>query len=179
MKKVEEDIINPALMLAVSRMREHDTPENRNRMLMEAMNARYLVPFSVALKQGTEQEEKRTAENTRMSFPMVKTKDGTAFFVAFSDAGEMAKGKEDSKPSAMVMSFDDLAGMVERAGTQADGFVLNPSTTNLVFRKKMIQDLISLRDQAIAEGKMVKVTPEEKKDAMEDTIRQQNQKSEA
>lgn len=54
----------------------------------------------------------------------------------------------------MIMSFDDLADLIRRAGDQSNGFVLNPGTTNVTFQKHIIAEVIVNRNKAIAEGKL-------------------------
>lgn len=165
MKKMENDIINPALMLAISRMKENNNLDTQNRMVEEALNARFLVPCVVHLKPGTEKETKRTPANTVVNFNMVKSTEGIMFFIAFSDMGELKKWQDNENQNVMVMSFDELANLVQGAGEQSNGFVLNPMTSNVVFQKKIIANIIANRDKAVKEGKIVQVHPEQRADA--------------
>ena len=59
MKQMDNDIINPALMLAISRMKENNNTATQNKMVEEAMNARFLVPCVVKFKPGTRLNEIR------------------------------------------------------------------------------------------------------------------------
>lgn len=151
-----DEIINPALMLAISRMKENNNLITQNKMIEEALHARFLVPCVVQMKQGTEEEPNRTTENTQMNFSMVKNPEGVSYFIAFSDLGEYEKWHEykTRKVTFMIMRFDDLADLIRRAGDQSNGFVLNPSTTNVTFQKHIITEIIVNRNKAIAEGKI-------------------------
>lgn len=171
------DIVNPALILAISRMRENNTPETRNKMLLEALNARFLVPFSMKMKPGTEKDPKRTQENTAVNFNMLKNSKNEMYFIAFSDAGEMEKWKATNQGTLlMLMRFDDLAHLVHQNEKDIYGFVLNPNSTNVGFRRDVIDSVLKMRDQAIADGSMViktvsdakGETPEEKEGTKEE-----------
>lgn len=152
----QEEVINPALMLAISRMKENNNLITQNKMIEEALHARFLVPCTVQAKPGTEQETTRNPENTQMNFSMVKNPEGISYFMAFTDTGEAEKWKEFNKQKVlfMIMSFDDLADLIRRAGDQSNGFVLNPGTTNVTFQKHIIAEVIVNRNKAIAEGKL-------------------------
>ena len=93
----EMDIINPALMLAISRMRENNNLVTQNKMIAEALNARFLVPCVIQVRPGTEQEAKRNADNTMVHFNMLQTKEKEKFFIAFTDIGELKKWQDDDK----------------------------------------------------------------------------------
>ena len=158
------DIVNPALILAISRMRENNTSETRNKMLLEALNARFLVPFSMKMKPGTEKDPKRTQENTTINFNMLKNDKNEMYFIAFTDAGELEKW------------FDDLAHLVHQNEKDIYGFILNPNSTNVGFRRDVIDSVLKMRDQAIAEGKMVVKTVA---DAKEEQQEEEGTKEEA
>ena len=149
--KEDNAVINPALMLAISRMRENNTKETEQKMLMEAVRAKFLVPCDVIIKEGTENAPKRDSTNTEFKFPMVQTEQGIRFFVAFTDGLEMGKWKEGQQ-NAMVMGFDDLSGMVMRAGDKARGVVINPATTNLILSNAMLKVVMDHKEDFTEEG---------------------------
>ena len=153
MKQMDNDIINPALMLAISRMKENNNTATQNKMVEEAMNARFLVPCVVKFKPGTEKEVERNPGNTIVNFNMMKTTSDDMYFIAFTDMGELKKWQDNENQNVMVMSFDDLAGLV-----------LN-------------ETIIANRDRAIAEGKLVKVSGEQAKEILR--ARAEEGKSEA
>mgnify|MGYP002623769657 CR=1 FL=1 len=103
MRDIGNDIINPALILAISRMKEHNTVETQTKMAAEAMKSRFLIPCTMVIKPGTEKEEKRNAKNTRPQFTMVKTDSGELYFPTFTDIDELKKwGKADQIGRAHV-----------------------------------------------------------------------------
>ena len=167
MEPIEKDIINPALMLAVSRMKENNNIVTQNKMVEEALNARFLVPCEVRMKPGTEKETTRTPKNTVVNFNLLQTTEGDIYFMAFSDMGELKKWKDVENQNVMVMSFDDLAGIVLNENSNAKGFVLNPATSNVVFQKQLVSNIIINRDRAIKEGTLRKITPEEAEEILQ------------
>lgn len=177
MRQMDNDIINPALMLAISRMKENNNTATQNKMVEEAMNARFLVPCVVKFKPGTEKEVERNPGNTIVNFNMMKTTSDDMYFIAFTDMGELKKWQDNENQNVMVMSFDDLAGLVLNSQGKSAGFAINPSTTNVAFRKEIIETIIANRDRAIAEGKLVKVSGEQAKEILR--ARAEEGKSEA
>lgn len=161
MKEIENEIINPALMLAISRMKENYNPDTQSKMVEEAMNARFLVPCMMQFKPGTEEEQRRGPENTMVNFRMIKDPDGRLFFMVFTDMDELQKWEDNAKQNVMILGFDNLAAMVANEKSNTHGFVINPSSSNVVFRKEAIRNIIASREKAIAEGKVIKVTKEE------------------
>lgn len=162
MEQNEHEIINPALMLAVSRMKENNNIHTQNKMVEEALNAKFLVPCIMEMHPGTEQEPVRSAKNTNMKFNLIKTEEEDIYFIAFSDMGELKKWQDIDNQNVIVMSFDNLAGMVLNEGSKAKGFILNPATSNVTFQKNVVANIIRNRDRAIQEGKLKRIIPEEK-----------------
>lgn len=156
-----KDIINPAFLLAMNRMKENNNAETQNKMVEEALNARFLVPCIMEMKAGTEKDKKRTPENTTPRISMIKTTDGRTFFIAFTDLNELNKWQKNEDQNVLVMSFDDIAGMVLNQNVESEGFVVNPASTNVVFQKKMVFTIIYNRDKALAEGKLRVMTDKE------------------
>ena len=76
MRMDEEMIINPVLMLAISRMRENDNAETREKMVEAMVEAKFLVPCLIQMKPGTEQETQRDTTNTVVNFNMLRTQAG-------------------------------------------------------------------------------------------------------
>lgn len=164
MKELGNEIINPALMLAVSRMKENNNLLTQNKLAEEALRAKFLVPCKVQMKPGTEQEANRTPKNTSVQFNLLKTTEGDIYFMAFSDMGELKKWQDIENQNVMVMGFDDLAGLVLNENSNAKGFVLNPVTSNVVFQKQLISNIIINRDRAAQKEKDKELTPGEHKE---------------
>lgn len=145
MKMDEEVIINPTLMLAISRMKEDDNKESQKKMMDEAFKAKFLVPCVMQMKPGTEQDAKRDTTNTLVNFNMLKTKGGQMYFIGFTDMDSLKQWQDIPNQNGMIMTFEDIADMVLRAGDKAEGFVLNPMTTNLAFHKITIANILEER----------------------------------
>lgn len=161
MKEMENDIINPALMLAISRMKEDNNIRTQNKMVEEALNAKFLVPCIMQMKPGTEGEAMRNSGNTMVNFRILKNEEDAKYFMVFTDIDEFQKWQDNDKQNVMVLGFDNLASMVMNKNSDVEGFVINPATSNVIFRKNIIASIIVNRDKAIAEGKIVKMTAEE------------------
>lgn len=154
MKPIDNDVVNPALMLAISRMKEHNNIVTQNKMVEEALQARFLVPCVMRFKPGTEQEERRTTANTFPVINMIKTTEDQLYFMAFTDMGELKKWQDNEGQNVLILGFDDVAGLALNPKSNAAGFVINPLTTNVVFQKHVIEMILDNREKAVKEGKM-------------------------
>lgn len=157
-----KDIINPALMLAISRLKENNSLENQNKLAAEAINARYIVPCVMRFKPGTEKEKVRNVGNTTPSFPLVTGPDEKNYLLAFTDMEEVKKWKDEPGQNVMIMRFDDLADLVLNEKSSCQGFVLNIAGARVTFQQEVIQNIIINRDQAIKDGKLREMTKEER-----------------
>lgn len=151
MKEIENDIINPALMLAISRMKEKKSIEAQNKMIEEALKAKFLVPCMIQAKPGTEKDAHRTAANTVPIINTIRTTDGKMYFMVFSDIGELKKWKDNARQNVFVMTFDKIAGLVLSPKSNAEGFVINPVTSNVVFQKNMIAGIMAKQEKELKE----------------------------
>lgn len=151
MKEIENDIINPALMLAISRMKEQKSIDAQNKMIDEALKANFLVPCMIQVKPGTENETHRTTANTIPIINTIMTTDKKMYFMVFTDIGELKKWKDNARQNVLVMTFDKIAGLVLSSKSNAEGFVINPNTSNVVFQRDMIAGILAKREKDLKE----------------------------
>lgn len=120
-------ITNVVLVDAISKMRAEENDETRNTVIDEVvMKGRFLMPVKVL--------------DGKMQFNMVTNDKKENYFLAFTDWEEMKACISGTDQKAMVMVFDDYA-MLMKKNNQTAGFVINPYTTNLIFRKDYILEL--------------------------------------
>lgn len=120
-------ITNIVLVDAISKMRADDNDQTRNTVIDEVvMKGRFLMPVEVL--------------DGKMQFNMVTNNKNENYFLAFTDWEEMKSCMSGPEQKAMVMLFDDYA-MLMKKNNQTAGFVINPYTTNLIFRKDYILEL--------------------------------------
>ena len=118
---------NIVLVDAISKMRADDNDQTRNTVIDEVvMKGRFLMPVEVL--------------DGKMQFNMVTNNKNENYFLAFTDWEEMKSCMSGPEQKAMVMVFDDYA-MLMKKNNQTAGFVINPYTTNLIFRKDYILEL--------------------------------------
>lgn len=151
MKEIENDIINPALMLAISRMKEQKSVDAQDKMIEEALKANFLVPCIIQIKPGSESDSQRTTANTVPIINTIMTTDNKMYFMAFTDIGELKKWKDNKKQGVLVMTFEKIAGLILNPKSNAEGFVINPATSNVVFQRKMIEAILSKQNNASEE----------------------------
>ena len=147
MNESANDIINPSLVLAISRMVENNTMENQHKMVMEAMKAKFILPCKMFLKPGTEDEVHRHTGNTYPRFDLIKLENEETYFPAFTDTAELIRWKNVPNQDMMVIEFEDLAGLVLHAQDKVSGFIINPSTSHVFFKKEIIAMILKSMEE--------------------------------
>ena len=156
-------VSNPMLVGAIELMKAEDTPDHRNMFLNEMMKAFFLAPAIVEPAPEPDKTGKvKLAAGSKVQFPMLTTKDGKRFFMAFTDWMELKKWKDEENQQTFALKFEDYAAMLLRKDAQGNtspalGFVINPYGGNIVISKEMAAGLMAAR-LAKAKGK----NPEEK-----------------
>ena len=93
----------------------------------------------------------RMLPDSQIQVPMLSTREGVRYFMAFTDIQEMKKWIKDLEEGQQifVFGFQDFAGMVKRTDSQCDGFAINPGGANIRVTRKMIDTI----QEALADGK--------------------------
>lgn len=144
-------ISNPMLCGTMELMKAEDTPEHRKMFLDELVRARFLSPVVVTPAPLPDETGrlKLTADH-KVQFPMLSTKEGHKFFVAFTDMEELKKASPENSQHTFVLTFDDYAGMLLRKDEEGNlppalGFVINPLGNNVMVSREMAAKLIASR----------------------------------
>ena len=165
-------IENPALLQALSKLHQNNTPENQNRVLDEiVMYAHFLAPVELApVKEGGTEDV--------VQFQLISSQDGRTFLPAFTDWSELRKlcGPKDQK--TVVLTFDDYASMLA-GDSRAAGFVVNPLGTPLtldrdfvLFLAKQKQEKAGYSRQTISKNtKVLLSTPQDYPRELVDALR--------
>ena len=124
---METKITNIMLVEAIRQLKENENPDTTNSVIDEVvMRAKFLMPVTV--KEG------------KMEFNMVTNASKQNYFVAFTDWEEMRSCISGPEQKAMVMTFDDYA-MIMKNNNQTEGFVINPFSSNLIFKRDYVKQL--------------------------------------
>lgn len=134
---MDTKITNVLLVEAIRQMKANENPETRNAVIDETvMRAKFLMPVTIL--------------DGSMQFNMVTNSDKQNYFVAYTDWEEMKPSKIGPDQKAMIMTFDDYA-MLEKKNIQTAGFVINPFTTNLIFRKDYVLQLFEKKIEILTQ----------------------------
>ncbi|MBQ2802592.1 MAG: SseB family protein [Lachnospiraceae bacterium] len=157
--KQNKPITNPMLLGTIELMKDSNTPEHRKMFLDELLCAHFLAPVVITPPpMPDENGQVQLSPESKVQFPMLATKDGAHFFMAFTDWTELRKWKDENGQQTMALRFDDYAGMLlskdkEGKTSPALGFVLNPYGANIVITKEMIAKVLANR--AAKSGKQI------------------------
>jgi len=143
MVDVNKPVTNPSLVSAILMLHESNTPEHWNQVLDEVMDAHFLCPVNIDPVPAPSGEDGKTVlmEDTRMSFQMVENADHQVYILGFSDWDELRKWNPAENQQTIILTFDDLASMVLRVGSHAEGFVVNPPGAVFSMSRSMIESL--------------------------------------
>lgn len=134
---MDTKITNVLLVEAIRQMKANENPETRNAVIDETvMRAKFLMPVTIL--------------DDSMRFNMVTNSDKQNYFVAYTDWEEMKPAISGPDQKAMIMTFDDYA-MLEKKNIQTAGFVINPFTTNLIFRKDYVLQLFDKKVEILTQ----------------------------
>lgn len=132
-------VSNPELIKAINKAKENPDQINSNRMLNEAVKAKYLIPIkmeSTIVMDGN--KGYGDVEDANINFELLKANTGKIYYPVFTDLKEMQKCAVDKNQSSMVVSFDDLAALLLQPMNAIAGFVINPMGENICFSTQMI-----------------------------------------
>lgn len=130
------DIKNPELILAMAALRANSTDDNMLKVLTAAVSAKFVLPVEGDIKD-------------KMRFHAVTGSDGNIYQVVYADSVSFAQAFGANSQNGLVANFMDLADLVAGPKSKVNGFVLNPGKEEIIFKKEMIQAVVT---QLVAEG---------------------------
>ncbi len=146
--KIEKGITNPMLVGMMQLLKEEDTPERRDAFVQEIMRATFLSPVEIDPPPVMgEDGVKRIPTGSQISFPLLKSKEGDKYFMAFTDMDEFQLYKKEENSNVFALKFDDYVAMLlkgSEAGqkNEAVGIVINPMNHNMILLKDAIANLM-------------------------------------
>lgn len=132
-------VSNPELIKAINKAKENPDQVNSNRMLNEAVKAKFLIPIkmeSTIVMDGSKRYG--DVENANINFELLRANTGKIYYPVFTDLKEMQKCAVDKNQSSMVVDFNDLAALLLQPMNAIAGFVINPMGDNICFSTQMI-----------------------------------------
>lgn len=150
MEEVDKVIRNMELIIAIRKVQDEDTPQNRSRMISEMMRSKFITPAVISAE--AEEEVRRNkakglTTSVQASFKVINTTDGRKFLPAFTDTAQMREWKTRchiTEPiKNMVMNFDVYAKYIFGSNGDLAGFVINPFGENMVFPYDLMKSLMS------------------------------------
>ena len=145
-------INNPMLVGAMELLKADNSTNHRDFFLQELLKAHLLTPATVPHKPEPDEEGiMRMLPDSQIQLPMLTTREGVRYFMAFTDMQELKKWVKNlgENQHLLVFGFQDYAGMVKRADSQCDGFAVNPASANILVTRRMIDTI----QGAMAAGK--------------------------
>lgn len=168
MVDVNTPVTNPDLVSAINDMQQDNTPEKQNRMIGEVMKAHFITPVTVSPEPQHDHNHDHCdcldhdhghcdchdhhhnhpaeiEEGTTINFYAIQDSAGQAFFLAFTDWDELRKWQNINHQHTLIVTFDDISGMVLQENSRWDGVVINPYGESIVFDNA---DVKALKDEA-------------------------------
>lgn len=134
-------ITNPMLVGSMELLKADNSTKHRDFFLQELLKAHLLTPATVTPKPELDPSGMvRMLPDSQIQMPMLSTREGVRYFMAFTDMPELKKWIKslEEGQQIFVFGFAEFASMVERADSQCDGFAINPGGANIRITRKMI-----------------------------------------
>ncbi len=147
-------INNPMLVGAMELLKADNSTKHRDFFLQELLKAHLLTPATVTPKpERDENGTVRMVPDAQIQIPMLNTREGVRYFMAFTDVQELKKWVKnmEEEQQLLVFGFQDFASAVKRADSQCDGFVINPGGANIRVTRRMIDTI----QEALSSGKSI------------------------
>lgn len=152
----KQPVANPDLNAAAKKLRQENNPQNLNAVINQLTRAVFLAPAKVEFNGEIPKPDAngriQMPKDTRVTFSLVKAKDGRSFFPAFTNEEEMRKWQQNVATQVMALRFDDYARMLQQNDKVA-GFVVDPFGDNLRFESKMVASIKKQHDAAVERAK--------------------------
>lgn len=149
MEDINKKIQNMELIIAMRKLQDENTPQNRSKMISEMMRTNFISPAIVSAEEEEkvrQNKEKGVRTPIHVSFKVINTKDGKKFLPAFTDTIQMGEWKKrcniTDPVKNMVMNFDVYAQYVFGSKGGLAGFVINPFGENIVFPEELMRSLL-------------------------------------
>lgn len=137
-------ITNPMLVGAMELLKSDNSTKHRDFFLQELLKAHLLTPATVTPRpEPDESGAVRLLPDSQIQMPMLSTREGVRYFMAFTDMPELKKwiSSLEEGQQIFVFGFDDFATLVRRADSQCDGYAINPGGANIRITRKMIDTI--------------------------------------
>ncbi len=125
-------------------LKADNSTKHRDFFLQELLKAHLLTPATVTPKPETDESGMvRMLPDSQIQLPMLSTREGVRYFMAFTDMPELKKWIKslEEGQQIFVFGFDEFASLVKRADSQCDGFAINPGGANIRITRKMIETI--------------------------------------
>lgn len=159
---VSKPITNPKLLELMKQRTEimkANDKDGFNRIMNEiaqelCMNANLLAPVHFSKQPEIGENGKAVVkEDTTIGFYLLTGNENTRWHPVFTDWEELVKLKTNEEhPQTMVMTFDDLSGMIGKNEAVA-GFVVNPFGDNLIVPREVIASWTQTKKEILSAPK--------------------------
>lgn len=157
-----KNVSNPMLAGSIELLKAENTPEHQKMFWTELMKAKLLSPVVIdPVPEPDADGNAKPAPGSKVQFPMLSTKDGKKFFMAFTDQPEMDKWQGAEDPDFFALSFKEYADLLLRKApngqlSPALGFVVNPYSGNIVITREMLAKVIASQIAAAQKAEAAK-----------------------
>lgn len=139
----DKTISNPMLVGALELMHAENTPEHRTMVMEEVLHAKFLSPVLMDPPQEPGKKgSTKIPEGVKMQVPMITSKDGKHFFMAYTDIKELSKWSKGGTHPIVTLTFNDYVVMIQNALHVCDGLVINPLGKSMVIPTEMVNEVM-------------------------------------
>lgn len=140
---VNRPVENPSLIASIKALLAKNNEQNQNEMINEVIRAKFLTPVIIAPDPTTSEEtgKKTFPKGTAIGFITLQNENNEEFFLAFTDWQELKKWRDKVDEQTLIVSYADLSSLVLDDKGRSGGFVINPYSDDVVFKKTLIEEI--------------------------------------
>ncbi len=150
------DLKNETLIEAMNAIKANETSETQQAFVKAAVESKYFAPVDVMDSEGKLIEgsgKMEIPQGAKFNFKLIANSKGEQYFPLFTDIAEFQKWSKTEQVRTIVVTFPQMAGLVDKRADVTKGFVINPMSQNLVFPKELLDSMFKFAQEKIAKAK--------------------------
>lgn len=150
------DLKNEPLIKAMDAIKANEIPETQQAFVKAAVDAKYFAPVDVLDADGKLIEgsgKMEIPQGAKFNFKLIANSKGEQYFPLFTDISEFQKWSKTEQVRTIVVTFPQMANLVDKRSDVTKGFVINPMTQNLIFPKELLDNMLKHAQEQAAKAK--------------------------
>lgn len=155
-KNIFPELHNEKLREAMLAVNKNENSETQSKLIEEALKAKFFAPVDIIdadgkLLRGNGQMQ--IPKDSKFNFKLIQNAEGEQYFALFTDIQEFTKWSKTENINTIVVVFPQMANLVLKRPDVLNGFVINPMTENIIFKKDALTAIVKIINETAAKMK--------------------------